>query len=181
MRQWLRPTAKIESAAVSTDSTIPTPTMNPITEARRIFVVRYADKYSAEKSSQTDMRISIEHNIIGCGSRRFGTAVPGDLAILVANMPGRERDAIFCVGILGETIDYCPTWFKRGGYVWPYNYHFRALTPSIRRADIDEAIRDICSAVGVKYRTIFNPRFGSEKNIRPFLLEACERGVLTLG
>lgn len=156
------------------------PTMRLITEASKIFVVRYADKYSAEKSSQTDMRISIENNIIGCGSKRFAKAVPGDLVILVANMPGRERDIIFCVGMIGEPIDYCPTWFERGGYVWPYNYHFNALTSTVRRSDIAEAIVDICSAVGVKYRTIFSSLYGSEKNIRPFLLEACERGVLTL-
>ena len=154
--------------------------MRLITAASRIFVVRYADKYSAEKSSHTDMRISIENNIIGCGSKRFAKAAPGDLVILVANMPSRERDIIFCVGIIGEAIDYCPTWFERGGYVWPYNYHFRALTPTVRRSDIAETIMDICSVAEVKYRTIFNPRFGSEKNIRPFLVEACKRGVLTL-
>jgi len=143
-----------------------------ILNAKKMFVVRYKDAFSAGLCSFNDLMISVNHHIIGCGSQQFGKASPGDLALLVANRNQNEHDRVFCVGIIGEprAKEHSTEWFENGGRLWDYNFHFTPITGVKSYYEWRKTMDSVCDDKGANKKNILHSRFGSSKCLKPFLL-----------
>ena len=129
--------------------------------SKNIRCVTYQNARSAENSADRDLVIGYEHNVVGCGSKIFGSSKPGDLVIINADKDGVKHAVI---GMLQTKLDSCDAWINEGGESWPYNFTYIPLT-SIFQYDTEtkKEIMQFCTQHSLKWKNIFHSRFCSNK------------------
>lgn len=88
--------------------------------------VRYTGKASAKGSSDTDLQISFDNNVIGMTNKNVQT---GDLVLVMSRQTGKSPSITMFAGRVGGYIeDGVTDWKEQGGLLWRNNWAIKPLS-----------------------------------------------------
>ena len=132
----------------------------------RIKCVTYTPEFSVDGDPVNDLLIGCRREIVGCKSSNLNSSTLGDYIVINAT---KNNVKYVVIGILCEKLEYCDTWEREGGYIWPYNWTYKPVTQIFIYDDLTKyEVKQIAHDNNLNPNIVFNSRYCSIQ-LRPII------------